>query len=221
MGTRYDLTGQRFSRLVVVAFTGRTPDGKHSLWLCRCDCDTELTTRANSLKTGNTKSCGCLQREVASAYNRTHGQTGTPLHTCWINMLRRTSNPNCPSYPHYGGRGITVCPEWRESFEAFAADMGASFREGLTLDRIHVNGNYEPGNCRWATSIEQARNKRNNYVVTWRGQSLVLAEWAELLGLKYDTLRMRLRQYGWPVDRAMTTGVDPKILQTIFKEDAA
>lgn len=221
MGIRHDLTGQRFNRLVVVEYRGRTPSGKHSLWFCRCDCGNELTTRAGDLKSGNTKSCGCWQRDASIRFATKHGQYGTPLYTCWVNMIKRTTEPNNPTYKHYGGRGITVCPAWRESFEAFAADMGPSFREDLTLDRIDVNGHYEPANCRWATRTVQARNKRNNFVVTWHGQTMVLAEWAELLGLKYDTLRMRLRQYGWPAERALTVDVDPEVLSAVFGEDVA
>lgn len=221
MSARQDLTGQRFNRLVVVEYKGHTPDKHHSLWLCRCDCGNELTTRANSLKTGNTKSCGCWQREATVRSSTTHGQSGTPMHTCWANMIQRTSNPGHPSYRHYGGRGITVCSRWRDSFEAFAADMGPTFRDGLTLDRIDVNGNYEPSNCRWATRFEQQRNKRNNHVVTWRGRTMVLVEWAELLGLRYDTLRMRLREYGWPIERAFTVGVDAEVLSALVSEDAA
>lgn len=126
-------------------------------------------------------------------------------------MIQRCGNPNSKRYADYGGRGITVCERWK-SFAGFAEDMGPTFSPELSLDRIDNDGNYEPGNCRWATVVEQARNKRNSHRVTFLGQTKTIAEWSELLGLHYDTVHTRLGKQGWPVERALTTGVDPQVI---------
>ncbi|MEU5323033.1 hypothetical protein AB0G67_40715 [Streptomyces sp. NPDC021056] len=130
-------------------------------------------------------------------------------------MLRRTSSPSHQFYAYYGGRGITVCERWRESFEAFASDMGPSFSPGLELDRIDTDGNYEPSNCRWATRTQQARNVRSNRKITFRGHTMTVSEWAELLGLKASTVRSRLNKHGWPVERALTTGASSNALSRL------
>jgi hypothetical protein len=132
-------------------------------------------------------------------------------------MIRRCENPNATAYADYGGRGISVCAEWRD-YENFAADMGPDFRPELTLDRIDVDGDYEPGNCRWVTNTVQQRNKRNNRRLTFQGRTLTVAEWADLLGLQPGTIRYRLDKSGWPVERALTEGVDPEALSALNKE---
>jgi hypothetical protein len=125
-------------------------------------------------------------------------------------MLARTSQPTHRQWHNYGGRGITVCDRWLD-FEAFAEDMGPTFDTSLELDRIDVNGPYSPGNCRWASRIDQQRNRRNNHRVTWQGRTLTVQDWSEMLGLKPNTIITRLRR-GWPVDRAMSKDVDPSLL---------
>jgi hypothetical protein len=129
-------------------------------------------------------------------------------------MIDRTSNPDNRNFHHYGGRGITVCERW-QSFENFAADMGPTFSPELTLDRIDNDRGYEPGNCRWATRAEQNRNQRRNRYVTWRGRTMVLTDWADLLGLNFDTVRKRLDKHGWPVERALSAGADPDVLSRL------
>ena len=128
-------------------------------------------------------------------------------------MLDRCKNPNHRAWLNYGGRGISVCPEWN-SFEQFAADMGDTFSPELELDRINSDGDYEPGNCRWATRVVQQNNRRNNHRITWRGRTQTVYEWGALLGIKPNTLLYRIRR-GWDLDRAMTKGVDPAILLAI------
>lgn len=205
MPRKIDLTGQTFGRLTAIEPAGRDKHGK-LLWRCKCSCsEREVVAPTNDLRRGNTQSCGCLFREKSGDRARTHGQSETRLYEAWCNIIRRTTNPNHKSYPDYGGRGITVCQEWRESFEAFARDMGPTYRDGLSIDRTDVNGNYEPGNVRWATPKEQARNMRTNRLVTAWGQTKSLAEWAELQGLNYQTLYNRLTRSGWPIERALTT----------------
>jgi hypothetical protein len=163
------------------------------------------------LRSGKTKSCGCLKREAVPPLSRTHGQSLTPLYRRWWGVIQRTTNANVPAYRHYGGRGIGVCERWT-SFENFAADMGPTFSPELTLERIDVDGNYEPGNCRWATWTEQGRNRRNNRFLEFHGHTKPVSEWCELLGLKFSTVAQRLDRLGWPVERALTVGADQEAL---------
>lgn len=154
-----DLTGARFGRLTVIR---RAPDttGRKVNWLCRCECGKEKPVRASSLVNGRATSCGCLQREVAAKSFTTHGGTYTPEYQAWASMIQRCTNENCSNWHNYGGRGIAVCAAWLNSFEAFLAHIGKRPSGQHSLDRIDVNGNYEPGNVRWATLAEQRRNIR-------------------------------------------------------------
>lgn len=164
MGNVIDLTGSRFGRLVVLERDGSLRG--EAAWLCQCDCGRQKTTRGFSLRNGDTTSCGCVQRERTSAANKVHGRRqyvpGTPkTYASWVAMRRRCTEPGNNRYHMYGGRGITVCERWANSFENFLADMGER-PDGMTLDRIDVNGNYEQANCKWSTATEQARNRRTS-----------------------------------------------------------
>lgn len=205
-----DLTGQTSGRLTIVRAAGRDAHG-NALWECQCSCGNECVKRGADLAYEKVKSCGCGPHGGKT----THGQTGSPLYTRWLNMRQRTSNPNREDYARYGGRGVTVCPEWRDSFEAFARDMAPGFSPGLTLERIDNSRGYEPGNVRWATYIEQNRNRRSNRLLEFRGETKSLAEWVELLGLNYDAVKARLARLGWSVERALTTGADPDALARV------
>ncbi len=162
MGKLIDLTGQRFGRLVVVA---RAENDSHNKarWCCRCDCGKEIIARSNDLRSGNTQSCGCFQRSQTSSTNATHGGGGTRLYTIWKAMKARCYNLKAEKYKDYGGRGITICPEWKNDFSAFRDwALSSGYTDDLSIDRIDVDGNYEPLNCRWATAKEQRHNRRDS-----------------------------------------------------------
>jgi hypothetical protein len=177
------------------------------MWLCTCVCGNEKMVRADHLKSGHTESCGC----IPSGPPKSLGVRKDPLYARWRGMIARTTHSSHPRFSDYGGRGIEVCERWK-SFDRFAEDMGPTFSPELTLERVDNDRGYEPGNCRWATVVDQARNKRTSYFVTFRGHTKTIAEWSELLGLNYDTVRGRLRKQGWSVERTLTTGADPQVI---------
>lgn len=159
-----DLTGQRFGRLEVVAFA-RVNRSRNACWLCRCDCGKERVVSGHELRRGRTSSCGCWRSAVKILLNLKHGHkragSETPEYRAWHSMISRCTNPKLEAWKYYGGRGITVCDRWKNSFEAFLADMGPRPSPNLSIDRFPNNdGNYEPGNCRWATRSEQRANQR-------------------------------------------------------------
>lgn len=157
-GPRVDLVGRRFGRLVVVAFDGMASRST-SKWVCVCDCGSRPTVSGQHLRNGGIRSCGCLRREVAALVRRSHGRSLTAEYTTWSSMKSRCENRNDRSFKRYGAVGISVCGRWRDSFENFLHDMGPR-PAGRSIDRINGAGNYEPGNCRWATRSEQNLNRR-------------------------------------------------------------
>lgn len=187
-----NLIGQKFYQLSVIEFVG-TENGS-AIWKCKCDCGNEITARGARLRNGHVKSCGCRKGKVTAQRNFRHGHTGTRLYRIWSLMNDRCRNPRSPSYERYGKRGICVCEDWK-SFEPFynwAMDNGYS--ENLTIDRKDNDGNYEPGNCRWATNLEQNNNTRKNTFVFHDEQSHTLAEWSRLLGIPYHTIHNRVKR---------------------------
>lgn len=200
-----NLTGQVFSRLTVVERAGSI--NKKAAWRCRCECGSIVIVKSDNLKSGNTKSCGCQKREstikTMKRIKRTHGLSHTSEYRIWVHIKQRCLNPQYATYPDYGGRGITVCDAWSESFETFYRDMGPRPSLEHSIDREDVNGNYEPGNCRWATEEIQANNKRTSHYIEHNGERKTITQWAREVGLHTTTIRNRLK-LGWTVERALT-----------------
>jgi hypothetical protein len=201
--TARDVTGARYGRLTAVRFVGSRRVGSQSkrFWLLRCDCGAEVERPYSAFASGTTSSCGCLLKQAITR----HGGYMTPEYNVWHAMLERCRNPRNPAWDDYGGRGIAVCGRWQH-FEAFRSDMGVR-PPGGTLERIDVDGNYEPGNCRWASAQEQANNRRNNRVIAHAGAKRTLAEWARFAGISTSCLRHRLSS-GWPMDAALAHSAD-------------
>lgn len=201
-----DLTGLRFGRWLAVAAAPPFPGESTRTFLCRCDCGGEKIVRRCSLVDGSSRSCGCLFREGHN--NRKHSLSGSPTYYTWTTMKQRCYEPAHKSYKDYGGRGITVCDRWRQSFSAFLADMGVRPAH-TTIERINNAGNYEPGNCRWATQSEQQNNRRSNHPITWRGETHNLGIWAAKMGLTPERLSQRIEYLrkglpGWTLNECMT-----------------
>lgn len=190
MSRKIDMIGRRFDRLVVLREDGRTK--KELKYLCICDCGKEVTRVGYSLRKGEATSCGCKKLEIISNLLKTHGMTNTRLYRIWKLMKSRCLNKNALAYPNYGGRGITVCPEWEKDFLSFYNWSKENFyEETLTIDRINNNGNYEPSNCRWVTMLTQANNKRNNIFIYVNGEKKNLQQIADYTGNSLSTIQHR------------------------------
>lgn len=197
------LEGQRFGRLVAVKEVGRTNNG-NAKWLCKCDCGGQKVVASYALRIGRTQSCGCIKAEQNYAKG-THHETGSPIYKLWSCVKNRCYNQNDPKYPQYGGRGITVCDEWKTNYESFrdwCQDNG--YKKGLTIDRVNVNGNYCPQNCRFSTQKVQQNNRTNNHLLSFRGETHTMAEWSDILGIPYRRLEHRINR-GWSAERALTS----------------
>ena len=206
MGKRIDLTGQRFGRLVVEGFA-YADKCRRSMWKCRCDCGKEKIVAMQPLRDGRIKSCGCEKAERCKKLKFKHGHKGTRLYNIWKGMNDRTNRKSSRNYINYGGRGISVCKEW-QSFEVFYKwAMEHGYQDELSIDRIDVNGNYCPENCRWANAKIQANNSRRNAKIEYKGQTLTLQQWAEKLRINKTTLWNRLNALGWSVEEALETPV--------------
>jgi hypothetical protein len=197
-----NLTGCRFGKLVVVAYS--KPRHRTSLWECRCDCGENTIAQGCNLVTGNSTNCGCVRQDRLT----THGCSKSAEYNIWRGIRSRCYNQNEPAYRYYGGRGITVCERWRESFENFLADMSERPTPRHTIDRIDNDGDYDPSNCQWATRKQQQRNRRVNRLLTWQGETKCVAEWADCLGWPAGLIRGRLNR-GWSVEKTLGTTYRP------------
>lgn len=197
-----DLTGMRFGRLSVIRDTGLRNKSGNVIWECECDCGNKLNILGTNLHRGLTKSCGCIRREKSRERMTKHGKTNTRLFRIWQHMLSRCYTTTDSKYYCYGARGIYVCEEWKDDFEAFynwAINNGYS--EDLSIDRIDNDKGYSPENCRWADDIIQARNKSTNRIIEYNGQKKCLSEWEEILGIRASVISKRLKR-GWSVEKA-------------------
>jgi hypothetical protein len=202
--TFIDLTGCQFRRWTVVTFVG------NRRWLCRCVCGREKAVAGYDLRSGKSRSCGCLRTEQVVTRSTKHGQTGTPEHRAWVDLTRRCRDSSHRQYRDYGGRGIRVCNRWRYSCEAFVEDMGSRPSSKHSIHRIDNDGHYELSNCMWATQAEQNRNHRRNHIITFSGQTMCLSDWAEKVGLDRGCLNTRLNILKWSVEKALTTPPRPR-----------
>lgn len=210
MGKYVDLTGQRFGRLIVIKRADNSKDNR-AKWLCKCDCGNEKNIVGKSLRKMKTQSCGCLQKEQAKMVNTKHGMRYTKLNKTWNSMKQRCNNSNCKQYKNYGGRGIKVCDEWLDKENGFINfydwSMNNGYQDNLTIDRIDVNGNYEPSNCRWANMKQQSNNRRDNHNITYNNETHTIAEWSEILNINRYTLYYRINKSNMSIEEALTKKV--------------
>jgi hypothetical protein len=205
MTKRVNILDKKFGRWTVLSYVGQ------SRWECQCDCGTIRTVDGSSLRKGI--STGCIKCKSGGPLR--HGEQRTRLYTIWNRMKGRCNNPNDPAFGRYGGRGIRVCAEWSASYEAFRDwAIGNGYASDLTIDRFPDNdGNYEPGNCRWATPLQQSRNRRNNKPIVFEGETLLISELAERCGIPADVLKNRIRYSGWTIEKAISTPVSFRVIK--------
>ena len=196
-----DLSGKRVGRLTVIGLSEKQ-SGRHLRWKCQCDCGNYLDVLGLNLSRAHTKSCGCYKLERTSEVKTIHGMSNSSLMNVWRNIHSRCYSPKNKSYKDYGARGIKVCPEWKEFIPFMEWAFKNGYEENLTIERINVDGDYEPSNCKWATIKEQANNKTNNVYITYKGETKTLPIWAEELDLPYKTLYSRLKYRKWSVEEA-------------------
>lgn len=210
MGKLIDLTGKKFGRLTVIERTENNHRG-NVMWKCICECGNEKIVSRNCLNQGITKSCGCLLKEARHSNTRKHGKTKTRLYRIWAKMKERCNNPKTKSFVYYGGRGITICEEWLNDFQAFYDwSMANGYSDNLSIDRIDVNGNYEPGNCRWADTKTQANNKTTNRYITLNNKTQTLQQWSKETGINHSTIQVRIDEMGWTKEQAIKSQVRGK-----------
>jgi len=197
-----DITGQKFGRLTVVSFSH--VKNETAYWKCSCSCGRASVTQGSALRNGHTKSCGCWHKDGPVTHG--HSRVGhiSPEIMCYRAMKSRCCSKTHEAYSRYGGRGITICKRWLKSFMAFYRDMGPRPGSEYSLDRIDNNKGYSKSNCRWALKVTQGRNRRDNRMIEFQGETLCVAEWAEKIGCQHQKITSRLRR-GWSIERALTT----------------
>jgi hypothetical protein len=215
-----DISGLRFGRLIAVEIVGITKK-QERIWKCKCDCGNETEVTVVRLMNGTTKSCGCIQKELSSKRAKTgiskiHGYHGTRVYICYKSMMERCCNPNNRAYKNYGGRGIKICDEWMHNPKAFIDwALNNGYKDNLTIERINVNGNYEPSNCKWATIKQQNNNRRSNKFITINNETKTLQEWADYVGILSSTINRRINK-GWDYERAVFTPVETRFRRAVL-----
>lgn len=205
-----DITGKRYGRLTVVKRWESLPSG-HSKWLCVCDCGKTKIVEDSNLKHSDKISCGCWRKELYKENAKYRGESHNTLYIIWASMIRRCTNPKEQNYKYYGARGIKVCNEWVEdkngyfTFKNWALLNG--WEEGLSIERVNVNGDYCPENCIWIPFSEQCKNKRTTHWITYKGKTMCLTDWANEYNINRYTLYCRLYRSGWSIDKALETPV--------------
>lgn len=190
---KLQLTGLKFGKWLVINEAGINKSG-HVIWNCKCDCGTEKTVIGNQLKSGWSKSCGCLSREEFIIRETTHGKSKHSLYNIYRGMKQRCYNVNCIAYKDYGGRGIKICDFWLEDFQNFYKDMADTYKPGLTIERKEVNGNYCKDNCVWETRANQAKNRRTNNSIETELGILTIAEAARIAGVSWFCIYNRYKR---------------------------
>ena len=204
-----DLAGERFGRWFVVEKVDNVNGVSESHWKCRCDCGAEKIVKGINLTRGKSRSCGCLKTDITTARWTKHGMVDSKIYSTWEGMVARCENPHSASYSNYHKKGITVCPEWRNSFEEFynyVSKLDHFGEKGYTLDRINNGEGYKPGNVRWADRYTQMNNTSKNIYIEIDGVTKTLAEWVRLYNIKYYTVLYRMRR-GWSAYDALTQPV--------------
>lgn len=199
-----DYKNRCYGRLTIIDVT---KVGKRTYLSCICSCGNQKTIRADHVTSKKIQSCGCLQRETK---NKTHGKSKTKEYNAWMHMKQRCLNKSNSDYQSYGGRGISVCDRWVNSFENFFSDMGICPFPDYSLDRIDVDGNYEPQNCKWSSPSEQARNKRCSVKLTIDGETKSIHDWAENVEISADTIKARVQKLGREPTDALNLGLYKK-----------
>lgn len=201
MGKKLDITGERYGKLV--ALYPVYSDKGQWVWMFQCDCGKQKEIKTNSVRVGSVKSCGCTFRK--------HGETKTRLYNIWVDMRQRCKKDGKPEHDNWGNRGITVCDEWNDYITFRDWSLQNGYSDELTIDRIDNNKGYYPGNCRWATYSEQAKNTRKSRLIEMDGESHTVKDWCEKLQIVSPcTAYRRVRQYGWSYEKALTTPATPR-----------
>ena len=208
-----NLINQKFGKLTVIDFSSKITKNKKTrkYWLCKCECGNYKVIEQDHLISGHTRSCGCFKKETISNRFYKHGLTDTRLFRIWTNVKTRCYNKKSKFYKNYGGRGIVICNEWKNNFNSFYNwAMSNGYQDDLTIDRIDVNENYEPSNCRWVDIKTQQRNRGNNYLIKYNGEEHCVTEWGRILGINYGTILYRLKKLKWSIRKAFTEPVKNK-----------
>jgi len=196
-----DLTGKTFNQLTIIERAENTKQGK-ARWVCRCTCGKISTIDGANIRNGHTKSCGCFAKESLEKNRYRHGMAHTSEYGIWCNILQRCNNPNDKAFKDYGGRGITICDEWKNDFMAFYNHVGKRPSPKHSIDRINNDGNYEPNNVRWATQKQQSNNQRSNVKITLYGIALSMTQWAKISHTPLSTICCRIKR-GCPHEKAI------------------